>query len=400
MMTKKNIRTLNGRYTETDSIPRIKLTDLFLALREFEHGPSRSLEDLRLKICTNRKKAASGDRYWSTARDNALELLRLGFITAGPFPKDRRAYESMRQNKLKITQMGAQMLRCFQKSRSEAYDELFFRMYDEHPYLRSLVKTLLTGPLYIPVVTSAKEHVSARYSSALTLAEDVSRKQLDVETLCANLGRRLQRELTSNELTEIKEGTGRILHEWAPAAIVEDAPGFSKKFLQKLNDVVLPVFLRSQGLPFDFKTHERLWSFGREWRLWESTVRHPDWDLRIVFSTASIELSATTDRVLKLSFNSGLEKTRERFLDKLDYAYQKLQQKGRGTFVVVDELRGLFCYENWCQESVFDRLFSEYYVGSEDYELNMEIYRKGRQHDRPIRIGNRNIGLVRVIRKG
>jgi hypothetical protein len=41
---------------ESDSIPRIALPDLFLALREFEHEPVRSLEDVRLKICSSRKK--------------------------------------------------------------------------------------------------------------------------------------------------------------------------------------------------------------------------------------------------------------------------------------------------------------------------------------------------------
>lgn len=385
--------------TETDSIPRIKLTDLFIALREFEHDEVRSLEDLRLKICTNRKKTASGDRYWATARDNAIELQRLGFLTSGPFPKDRRAYESMRQKKLRITEIGQRMLLQFKHNRAEAYDELFMRMYATHAYLRSIVKSLLSGPLFVPVVTSAKEHVSTRYASAGVLVEDVSRKELDTDSLCGNLSRRLKRELSADEITEIREGTWRILQEWAAAATVEDAPAFSKKFLQKLNDIVLPAVLRSQGLPFDFKTHERLWSFGKEWRLWETTVRHPDWDLRTVFGTASIELSANGDRVQRLIFDSGLERTAEHFLDKLYSAYQKLQQKGRGTFTMVDELRAIFCYDNRCQESVFDRLVSEYYVGSEDYELNMEIYRKSGQHDRPIRIGNRNIGLVRVIKK-
>lgn len=385
---------------ETDSIPRIKLQDMFVTLKEFEHDPIRTFEDFRLKICANRKKSPSGDRYWATARDNATELQRLGLVTTSAFPKDRRAFDSMRDNKVKVTDKGRRMLKLFNHDRSRAYDELFYEMYTTHAYLQAMVKALLRGPLCLPVVTSAKEHVSIRYSSAAALTEDISRCEFDTDSFCANLERRLQRKLTTDEITQIREGAWRLGQDWAAVAAVEDPPSFAKKFLQKLNDVILPALFRSQGLPFDFKTHQSLWSFGREWRLWETTARHPDWDLRVVFRTASVELSSSGDSVQKLTFDSGLDKTRDRFLEKLFSAYQKLQQKGRGTFAVVDELRAIFCYDNTCQESVFDRLVSEHYVGSEEYELNMEIYRRSGQHGRPIRIGNRNIGLLRIIKKG
>jgi hypothetical protein len=109
--------------------------------------------------------------------------------------------------------------------------------------------------------------------------------------------------------------------------------------------------------------------------------------------------SASGEAIVELKFDSGLAKTRGNFLEKLYNAYQKLQKKNRGTYVIVDELRAVFCFDNRCQESVFDTLVAELYEGSDDYELNMEIYRKGGQHDRPIRIGKRNIGLIRVIRR-
>jgi hypothetical protein len=384
--------------TMTDSIPRIQLPDLFIALKEFEHEPVRSLEELRLKICANRQKSPSGDRNWATARDNAVELERLGLITATSFPKDRRAYEAMRDNKARITDEGQQMLKVFKEDRADAYDRLFFLMFEVHPYLQAYVRVLMRKPLWLPVVTSAREHVSERYASATSLVRDVSQQEFDIDGLCANLGRRLQRALTQDEINQIRDGTWKLLQEWSSAATMEEPPLFAKKLLQKLNDVVLPALLRLDGLEFDFKTHQSLWSFGNEWRLWESTAQHPGWDLRLVFKTASIMLSSRERKVEKVVFDSGLEKTRINFLDKLFATYQKLQQMSRGTFAIVDELRAVFCYDNACQESVFDRLVSEHYVGSENYELNMEVYRKGGQHNRPIRIGNRNIGLIRVVR--
>jgi len=383
----------------TDSIPRIQLPDLFIALKEFEHEPVRSLEELRLKLCANRQKSAAGDRYWSTARDNAIELERLGLISATSFPKDRRAYESMRDNKTKITDEGHRVLERFKNNRAQAYDELFRRMYGIHPYLQALVNVLMRRPLHVPVVTSAKEHVSLRYASANALVEDVSRQKFETDGLCANLSRRMQRNLAREEQAEINDGVWKLLQEWAGPATMEEAPLFAKKFLQKLNDVVLPALLQSDGLHFEFKTHQTLWSFGNEWKLWESTAKHPDWDLRIVFRTATIAFSPKGGRIEGISFDSGLEKTRHRFLEKLFAAYQQLQKKGRGTFAIVDELRAVFCLENTCQESVFDRLVSEHYVGSDEFELNMEIFRKSGQHSRPIRIGNRNIGLIRVVKR-
>jgi len=90
----------------TDSIPRIQLPDLFITLKEFEQEPVRTFEQLRLKICANRQRSAAGDRNWATARDNAVEMQKLGLIAATAFPKDRRAFETMRENKTRLTERG------------------------------------------------------------------------------------------------------------------------------------------------------------------------------------------------------------------------------------------------------------------------------------------------------
>lgn len=386
--------------TVTDSIPRIRMRDLFITLGEFEREPIRSLEDLRLKICGNRQKPAGLDRYYSTAKNIAIELQHLGLVNAESFPKDRTAYESMRDHKVTITSEGRHLIGRFRESRGEAYDEMFFRMYAKHPYLQAFVRALLSGPIRVPAVTSVKEHVSTRYGSATSLIEDVKRKALDIDSLCANLSRRIQRDLNAAEIAEIQAGVRTLLEASAEAAAVEEPSVFARKFRQKLNDIVVPPLLRPYGLPFDFKSHERLWSFGKEWRLWESTVDHPEWDVRVVFRTATIQLSAAGGTVERVVFDSGVDKTRQQFLEKLFAAYQKLQHRERSTpFAVVDHLRAVFCFDNACQESVFDLLVSQHYAGSDSYELNMEVFRNSGQHHTPIRIGTRNIGLIRVLKR-
>jgi hypothetical protein len=61
-------------------------------------------------------------------------------LNAGPFSKDRRSYEQMREINLKVTDEGRQILDRFLCDRAGAYDNLFCRMYATHPYLQSLVK--------------------------------------------------------------------------------------------------------------------------------------------------------------------------------------------------------------------------------------------------------------------
>jgi hypothetical protein len=385
--------------SETDSIPRVHLTDLFITLKEFHNEEVRSLDELRLKICANRQKSSANERYWATTRDIAVELQRLSLAIGGPFPKDRRAYDAMRHTKMKITSKGLELVQRFSDDRARAYDLLFCTMFQTHPYLQAWVKAILRQPLKLPVITSAKEHVSPRYAVAKVLVDDVAGGTFELDSLCANLRRRMQRDLNGNEETQIREGMWRLCQQWSGSAAEEEPSIFAKKFLQRINDVVLPAVMNSEHLTFDFKTYQTLWSFGKDWKLWDSTARHPDWDLRLVYKTASLILREDEDRVDQIIFDSGLTKTRERFLEKLFHAYSKLQQRGHGTFVIVDELRAVFCYDNSCQETVFDRLVAEHYIGSPEFELNMEIYRKSGQHDRPIRIGNRNIGLIRVVKR-
>src|SRR5438309_4014061 len=105
---------------DTDSLPRIKLEDLFLNLREFEKEPTSSLERLRCRICVNRKHKLGGDLYWSTARDNAIELQRLCLLEAGSFPKDKKAYELMKDKQLRITEEGNALIDLFRSDRGAA----------------------------------------------------------------------------------------------------------------------------------------------------------------------------------------------------------------------------------------------------------------------------------------
>ena len=383
---------------ETDSIPRILIRDLFAALLGFEGHPSRSLEELRQQFCRDRGKFR-GDFLWSAARDNAVELQRLGLLEGGPFPKDRKAYAALSNKPLRLTKDGKSLIQLFRQDRADAFDKLFAMMYASHPYLRSFVGLIMRHPIVVPVITSLKEHTSSSYSTANLLVGDIAEGRFDTPGLIANVERRIKRPLTTAEKQEISEGITALVDETRLSACSDDPREFAKRFLLKLNDVIVPAVFRSDGLDFDYRTHRMLWALGPTFRLWTGTSSHPEFEGWLVFRTATVSFSVDKAQIVDLTFDSGLRQTEERFLEKLFSAYQKTQGLVGKVNVPAWQLRAIFCYENRCQESVFNRLLESYYVGDNQYQVYMEIQRQKPKHEEPVRAGNRNVGSVRVTRR-
>lgn len=384
---------------ETDSIPRTTLKDLFVALGVAAKDSPSTLENMRQHFCVKRGRRTAGDLQWSTASANAEELKRLGLLEVSAIPKNKKNFERLKDRPAGITGAGAELYRLLKESQADAYDRLFVMMYEAHPYLRAFVRLLNETHVFAPVMTSVKDHLSPKYANATALVEDVSRGEIDLDSLLRLLEGRLKRPLAEKERLDVSEGMRKLVAEAALAAASDEPTEFAKKFLLKTNEVVFPSVFKRDGLTFDYRTHRTLWSFGQEWKLWQATGDHPEYDGRLVFRTATIEPSEQGDKVERLSFDSGLAKTRENFLDKLYDAYLKVQKLTKGTFALAWQLRAVFCFDNRCQETVFDRLMEEHYTGSDQYDLTLEIQRQHGQHERPLRVGGRNIGLVRVIKR-
>src|ERR1043165_4992538 len=154
---------------ETDSLPRVQVRDLFMILRLLAASHETTLENVRLRLCTDRKGQRRGDYLFSTARDTARELQRLRLLEAGPCPKDGRDYAKMKDNELEITEEGSRLAGKFEADRASAYDELFAKMYQAHRHLREYARVLSEGHLFAPVLTSVKDHISGAYSEAASL---------------------------------------------------------------------------------------------------------------------------------------------------------------------------------------------------------------------------------------
>lgn len=385
--------------TETDSFPRVTARDLFMVLQVFERTSGSTLENIRLRICVDRKKQRKGTFLWSAARDTASELVRLGLLEGACYAKNTQQYESMKANVLTLMQQGTELLQAFRKDRAEAYDTLFIKLVGKHPYLQRFISVLSKGHLVAPVVSSMRDHVSDRYAANAVLAADVANGQFDRDTFMEKTEKRLGRSLREQERGSINRSVDELLAESRFSAEHDDTTKFAKGFLNKLNEVVIPAVFTADGIDFDYRTHRTLWTIGQEFRVWAVVRSHPQYDGWLVFLTSTLVLSDDETELKGISFDYGLKKTSENFLARLYAAYQKLAGVTGATFVPAWELRSVFCFDNKCQPSVFDKIFATTYSGSAEYQLQLEIQRQKPQHEEPLRANNRNIGLLRVVRR-
>jgi hypothetical protein len=386
--------------TPIDSIPRVSVQDLVIALRLFEGTAETTLENLRLRFCYARNKRTKGHYLFATAVIVAGEMQKLGLIEAGALPAaSSKAHETSKKKAIKVTERGQELLRLFQTDRGAAYDRLFALMYAAHRNLQTFVGVILERNLFAPLATSVKDHVGASYATGSALADAVAEGTFNVEEPLRLLTQRLGRALTDDERTEIKTGVETLVRDSQMSATTEEGTEFAKNFLGKLNDVVIPALFRTDGLPFDYRTHRTIWSLGEEFKLWGTITSHPDYNGTVVYRTASIILSPDKEQVQELVFDSGLKKTGENFLGKLFAAYQKLQAQRKTKLVSAWELRSIFCLDNRCQQSVFNSLFERDYAGSDTYNLHFEIQQVKSRHEKPLRAGQRSVGTILMTKE-
>jgi hypothetical protein len=384
--------------TETDSLPRVQVRDMLIILRLLEGPRESTLENVRLRLCTDRKGQRRGDYLFSTARDTVSELQRLGLLEGGPFPKDSRDYPKLKDKPINVTREGHELALKFSSDRAAAYDDLFAKMYQAHRHLREYARVLSERPLFAPVLTSVKDHISTAYAEASALAEEISNGEFRGDDMIESLQRRLKRPLSGAEQKEIQQGTKHLITDTRMSATSDEPTVFAKKLLQKVNDLVIPAVLRECGLDLDFRTHRAAWSLGEEFLVWSSTTWHPEYSGSLVFPTATLDVSKDRSKLERVIFRRAAD-LESSFLPRLFNAYTKLQKLERGTYVQAWELRAVFCFENQCPPSVFNRLFEQQYARSDGYELHLEIQRQLPRHETPLRAGARNIGSVRVVKK-
>jgi hypothetical protein len=381
-----------------DTIPRLTARDLALALRLLRSGQPTKLECLRLCLCLDRKRSRKGVYLYSTACEAAGELRRLGLAEFKVIPKDRNQYIRLKESLLRITDLGAALSKQLQTNPGAVYDHIFRLMYREHAYLRLLVRRLERGQLFVPVITSLKDHVSSRYSATLRLATDVRAGDFALGDLLESLAHRLERELTPEETQGIERAVTSLLERAKESAVNEDSGEFSKKFLDRLNDGVLPQILASDGLSWDYRTHRTLWALGESFRVCWATTADPRRAGAVVLATARVQTTGDLE-VERLDFaEHGLGAVRVGFPRRLQSAFHALQVLRGGPSVAAWELRAVFCVENGCHPQVFERLLEEEHGNPESpYRVHLDLQRsKPPRHETPVVVRGKKVGSIRV----
>ena len=126
---------------DSDTFPRVTIRDLFMVLHVFERSAESTLENIRLRICVDRKKQRKGTFLWSAARDTVAELIRLGLLEGVCQAKNTQQYESMKANRLELTEQ-VRFGDISRKHRASAYDELLRQLVAKHPYLQRFISVM------------------------------------------------------------------------------------------------------------------------------------------------------------------------------------------------------------------------------------------------------------------
>ena len=359
-----------------------------------------TLEGLRVKLNSDRGTLSGGTSGYSVARDVASELDRLGFGKVGPLPKDAKGFEKKRETTIRLSEAGFDLAEKIQRNRAAAYDTVLRALYVAHPYVRRYVAALVRGPFLSPVVTSAKQHLSPKYGNAKALADDVAEKKFEIESLIGLTEKRIGRSLSASEQSEIESGINNLVARLQTAAGQEPQSEFGRKMLMAINEIIVPAVARREGLGFDYNSLRRLWLMGDEFRISWATSAHPRHDGWLTFNTATLELSETGDRIEEVRFENGIRGMSEGFLDRLFEAYTLLQEWGHPAVVTAWELRATFCFQNRTAPGVFDHLFRENYGGSDTYRIDKDFPPRDKpKHEEALRIGGREIGLIRISKR-
>lgn len=244
-----------------------------------------------------------------------------------------------------------------------------------------------------------RQHLSARYTTAKVLADDVAKGEFDTSSLLGAVGRRIQRTVSPDEANEISQGMEQLVSRLSVSAAGEPQTEFARKMLMAVNEIVVPAILRRDGLYFDYNSLRRLWLMGEEFQISWATSAHPRHDGWLAFGTANVRVDIAGERVEELRFDNGIAQMREGFLDRLHNAYVQMQEWNCGTVVNAWELRATFCAEQRCSPAVFDQLFSENSGGSDAYTIYKDFPRNKPTNEKPLMVGGRQIGLVRIAKR-
>lgn len=375
----------------TDSIPRAAVEQILHVVATLDSAGKSTFDDVRklLHGRSARRAPASRDAMWTVARDVLSDLQRLGFATVGVLPRKRSEVDRLRESPCELTESGHALAEVLaqKQGRGRAFDQLLVTWANEHPYFRHFMTRLLSGPLHIPDITTAKQ-VGPPAASTPLAERIISSCSARLATAGYPEAKRERFEAAVRE---------RVAHVEGRSSLSDlDA----KKWIDAVEDlIVIPAFLSAETLPFDAVTFQHLIRVSQDFlsAAWSSS--YPGFEGRVVFATCEFQPALGDGARAVGVVHHGKTYAAPTFKEALQAGHQRLAGR-QGAYVDAYALRALVCVQLGIQPVVFAHCLEEVIRAGESSglviftELPFAPPPPGETY---VEVSSRRIGLIKVV---
>jgi hypothetical protein len=331
----------------TDSIPRASVEQVLevLAFVASSNGKS-TFDQIRVFLARRSKRLAPASRtfMWTVARDVLSDLQRLSLVETGILPRKQSIAHRYAETPAQATDSGLRLASLYRESPGRAFDSLLILWLSKHSYFRLLLAKLRVNPLFVPDVTSF-----AQTGINLTKMENP-------ETIASRLSENCFQRLA---IAKFNGDKARVLSQSIHERVQQVSKTLAmtaidaKQWVDNMQDrVVIPSLLAAESLPFDTVTFQHLLKAGKDFLAASWTTSHPDYPLRVIFSTCEFRPSLDTDSEVVEVHHHGKSFASERFKSSLLGAYRRLANQS-ASYVNAYAVRAMVCLDLQIQSQVF-----------------------------------------------
>ena len=370
------------------SIPRLQelafLSDAMLAAEEgqtFDQIRLTLFDRMELRRSTGaltgnhagaRRRGVDDDEfgYLHNATEALAELMRIGYLERQPLPSSRSTLEAHRRRTFEVSAAGsawASRLRASDLAR--AYDELFGKLWNQHPQVAAFLRKLQSGPFVVP---SAQWSETPIDEAGTPLAE---RRQAYVEFLAE----RCVRAMTVEDLgwsamaEEVRSGITEYVTErtkWAETRGRPDPYPRGQDFVGGCEEALVKYAFSRAGIKMDYISLEIVRRWARDLGVASFSYHVP--------TRPALTMWATADLVERNAMVVAHRRTAPEYevsvMELLPESFQHARRHDRSDFVAIYLVRAWACHKLRVSERVFDRALTRMLDAPDDSGLGFRVH--------------------------
>jgi hypothetical protein len=351
------------------SIPRLQevafLTDAMLAAVEGQTFDQirltlvdkmelrRSATELTGNHAGVRRRGADDDEfgYLHNATEALAELMRLGYLDKQPLPSSRTTLEAHRGRTFEVTESGIAWADTLRAGRlAEGYDELFGKLWRQHPQLADFLRILQAESFVVP---TAQWSEAALDDPTASLA---ARRSAYVDFLSERCARAMAVEALgwSASVPEIREGIKDYVTDRMRSAESRGRPDpypRGQDFVGACEEALVKFALRRAGIKMDYISLEIVRRWCRDLGVASFSYHVPTRPALTMWATARITEQGSVVNAMRRT-TPGDEQA---VIDGLAESFQQARRHERSDFVAIYLVRAWACHALRVSETTFDR---------------------------------------------